>query len=184
MSSRSCSPPSERNSEPGKNSGRRALVRQGLWAAAIALADAARAKTNPGFYETSIDRFCETILIEQERSDEAYQSYGLHAAQGTTNLATYRSLRRAYPDRDPRQTLLDLIGSRGDKGKWFAAAKNAGFFDIAIECAATHGAEPSTLVRAARDFQQKQPRFAATVAILALSSFIHPPRSHAISACP
>jgi hypothetical protein len=55
--------------------------------------------------------------------------------------------------------LLDLIETRGDKGKWFAAAKDAGFLDIAVECAAVHGADPSTLVRAARDFCGKEPRF-------------------------
>ena len=50
--------------------------------------------------------------------------------------------------------------------------KDSGFLDIAVECAATHGADPSTLVRAARDFCGKEPRFAATVALLALSSLL------------
>jgi hypothetical protein len=68
--------------------------------------------------------------------------------------------------------LLDLIETRGDKGKWFAAAKDSGFFDLAIECAAAHGADPSTLVRAARAFRGKEPKFAATVALLALSSLL------------
>ena len=153
--------------------GAEALVRQGLWQAAIAFAEAARAKTNPGAYDMSIDRFCETVLIEHGRAEEAYQSYGLRAANGTTNLATYRSLIRTYPDRDCRRMLLDLIESRGDKGKWFAAAKDAGFFDIALECAAAYGADPSTLVRAARDFQRKAPKFAAPVALLALSGFLN-----------
>ena len=157
---------------PWHRFGAEALVRQGLWEAAIAFAEAARSKANPGFYETSIDRYCETILIEHGLSDEAYQKYGLRAAQGTANLALYRSLLRTYPHRDQRQMLLDLIDTRGDKGKWFAAAKDAGFLDIAIDCAAAHGAEPSTLVRAARDLQDKEPRFAATVALLSLSSFL------------
>ena len=149
-----------------------ALVRQGLWEAAIAYAEASRSTTNPGYAEYSIDRFCEKLLIEHGRSDEAYRRYGLRAVRGTTNLSIYRSLVRAYPDRDRRQTLLDLIETRGDKGKWFAAAKDAGFLDIAIECAATHGADPSTLVRAARDFCAKEPKFAATVALLALSGLL------------
>ena len=34
--------------------------------------------------------------------------------------------------------LLDLIETRGDKGKWFAAAKDSGFFDIAVGYAASH----------------------------------------------
>jgi hypothetical protein len=153
--------------------GAQALVRQGFWEAAIAFAEAARSDTNPGFSETSIDRFCENVLIEHGHSDEAYKNYGLRAARGVTNLATYRSLLRTYPDRERRQILLDLIDARGEKGKWFAAAKDAGIFDIAIECAAAHDAEPSTLVRAARDFRGKEPKFAATVALLALSSFLN-----------
>jgi hypothetical protein len=68
--------------------------------------------------------------------------------------------------------LQDLIETRGDKGKWFAAAKDSGFFDIAVECAAANGADPWTLVRAARDFCGKEPKFAATVALLALSSLL------------
>ena len=152
--------------------GAEALVRQGLWEAAIASAEAARSKTNPSFYERSIDRFCEDLLIRHGRADEAYRRYGLRAAGGTTNLATYRALARAYPDRDRRQMLLDLIESRGDKGKWFAAAKDAGFLDVALECAALHGADPSTLVRAARDFSEKEPRFAASVALLAIGHLL------------
>ena len=134
--------------------GAEALVRHGLWEAAIAYAaEGVRSNTNPGYREISIDRFCEDLLIRHSRSDEAYRLYGLRAMSGTTNLAIYRSLVRAYPDRDHRQMLLDLIETRGDKGKWFAAAKDAGFFDIALDCAAMHNADPSTLVRAARDYE-------------------------------
>ncbi|GAA5264620.1 hypothetical protein ACOSOMT5_P1045 [Acidiphilium sp. MT5] len=157
---------------PWQRFGAEALLRQGLWESAIAYAEAARGKTNSNFYDLAVDRFCEAVLIKHGRSDEAYRRYGLNTARGTTNLAIYRSLVRQYPDRDRCQMLLDLIGSRGDKAKWFAAAKDAGFFDIAIECAATSGADPSTLVRAARDFQKKEPKFAATVALFALSSLL------------
>ena len=66
--------------------GAEALVRQGLWEAAIAFAEAARRSTNPGFSEMSIDRFCEKLLIDRSRSDEAYRRYGLRAAGGATNL--------------------------------------------------------------------------------------------------
>ena len=152
--------------------GAEALVRQGLWEAAIAFAEAVRSSTNPDYSEMSIDRFCEKLLIDHGRPDEAYRRYGLRAANGTTNLSVYRSLVRTYPDRDQRRMLLDLIETRDDKGKWFAAAKNSAFFDIAVECAAAQGADPSTLIRAARDFCGKEPEFAATVALLALSSLL------------
>lgn len=157
---------------PWHRFGAEALLRQGLWESAIAYAEETRSKTNANFYERAVDRFCEAVLIKQGRSDDAYRRYGLHAAQGITNLAVYRSLIRQYPDRDRRQMLVDLMISRGDKAKWFAAAKDAGFFDIAIDCAATSGADPSTLVRAARDFQDKEPKFAAVVALFALSSLL------------
>lgn len=152
--------------------GAEALVRQGRWDAAIAFAEAARSKSHPGFDERSIDRFCETLLKQQGRDEEAYTRYGLRAASGTTNLAIYRALVRAYPDRDRRQMLLDLIESRGDRGKWFAAAKESGFLDIAIECAATHGADPSTLIRAARDLSGTEPRFAASIAAMAIGHLL------------
>ena len=152
--------------------GAEALVRQGLWEAAIAFAEGVRDTSNSRYEDRSIDRFCEDILIRHGRADEAYRKYGLRAASGTTNLSIYRSLVRAYPDRDRRQTLLDLIETRGDKGKWFAAAKDSGLLDIAIECAALHGVDPSTLVRAARDLCGNEPRFAATVALLAVTHLL------------
>ena len=31
--------------------------------------------------------------------------------------------------------LLDLIEARGECGKWFAAAKDEGFLDVAVSCA-------------------------------------------------
>jgi hypothetical protein len=130
--------------------GAEALVRQGLWEAAVAYAEGVRSDTKSGYREISIDRFCENLLIRHGRSDEAYRRYGLRVVSGTTNLAIYRSLVRAYPDRDHRQMLLDLIETHGDKGKWFAAAKDAGFLDIALDCAAVHNADPSTLVRGTR----------------------------------
>jgi len=167
--------------------GAEALVRQELWEAAIAYAEAVRSKTNPAFDERSIDQFCEDLLIRHGRSDQAYQKYGLRAVGGTTNLAVYRALTRRYPDRDRRQMLLDLIESRGDEGKWFAAAKDAGFLDIALDCARIAGADPSTLVRAARDFGEAEPRFATLVGLQAIRHLLggggyDPPLSDASAA--
>ena len=167
--------------------GAEALVHQGLWEAAIAFAEGVRDTSNSRHDDNSIDCFCEGLLILHGRTDEAYRKYGLRAASGTANLAVYRALARQYPDRDRRQILLDLIESRGDKGKWFAAAKDEGFLDIALECAGTHGADPSTLVRAARDFGEAEPRFAASVALMAIRQLLggggyNPPLSDAAGA--
>jgi len=54
--------------------------------------------------------------------------------------------------------LLDLIEARGERGKWFSAAKDGGFLDVAVSCARDFSVEPATLVRAARDFAVREPR--------------------------
>lgn len=157
---------------PWRRFGAEALARQGLWEAAIAFAEASRDATGGGYEGSSIDRFCEGVLLRLGRSEDAYLRYGLRAVVGSTNLAIYRALIKAYPGRDRRCMLLDLIDTRGQRGKWFAAAKDAGFLDVALECAAQHDADPATLVRAARDFGEQDPRFAATVALHAIGQLL------------
>jgi hypothetical protein len=68
--------------------------------------------------------------------------------------------------------LLDLIEARGQRGKWFAAAKDAGFLDIALLCAQDFTVEPATLVRAARVLAAKEPKFAAEIGLLALQRLL------------
>ena len=55
--------------------------------------------------------------------------------------------------------LLDLIKNTGSKGQWFAAAKIARSFIIVLDCAHSNNTEPSTLIRAARDFADTEARF-------------------------
>ena len=117
--------------------------------------------------------FCEQVLLAAGRRDEAYRRYGLAVTGGTTNLAAYQALLHKYPERDPRQALLDLIEHRGGNGKWFAAAKDAGCLDIALECARDILAEPSTLIRAGRDFAEKEPAFAAHVSLCAIKHLLN-----------
>ena len=52
--------------------------------------------------------------------------------------------------------------------KWFAAAKDAGLFDVAIELARRSPTDPRTLTRAARDFASKRPEFAIEAGLTAL----------------
>ena len=151
--------------------GAEALARQGAWDAAIAYADGCRKPQ--GYDETAIDRFCEDVLIKSDRADDAYRRYGLKAATSPTYLAVYRETVKRYPQRDRRQVLLDLIETRGQRGKWFAAAKDAGFLDVALVCARDHAAEPATLVRAARDFAAKEPKFAAEIGLHALERLLN-----------
>jgi hypothetical protein len=151
--------------------GAEALARRGMWDAAIAYADACRGPH--GNDDWRIDRFCEDVLIKSGRTEEAYRSYGLKTVMGPTYLSIYRETVKRYPDRDRRQVLLDLIEARGQCGKWFAAAKDAGFVDTALICARDFTAEPATLVRAARDLAAKEPKFAAEIGLLALERLLN-----------
>jgi len=146
--------------------GAEALARQGMRDAAIAYAEGCRGPD--GNHDRRIDRFCEDLLIKSGQIEEAYRRYGPTTVTGPTYLSIYRETIKRYPDRDRRQTLLDLIEARGQRGKWFAAAKDAGFLDIALLCARDFTVEPATLVRAARDFAPEQPKFAAEIGLLAL----------------
>ena len=96
-------------------------------------------------------------MLEADRREEAYQRFGLEVSRATTNSATYWRIVKKYPEREPRQIALDLIAAFGPPGKWFAAAKDAGFLDLALECARDVDADPSTLIRAARDFTEDAP---------------------------
>ena len=60
--------------------------------------------------------------------------YAAEATYATTNLATFKSIVKKYPGK-PRETILrDLVASQpGNEGKWFAAAEDAGLFELAIE---------------------------------------------------
>ena len=150
--------------------GAEALARQGASDAAIAYAEGCRGPQD--YDDRAIDRFCEELLIKTGHSDAAYHRYGLRAATGSTYLTIFRETAKRYPQRDGRRVLLDLIETRGERGKWFAAAKDAGLLDIALACARDAAAEPATLVRAARDYADKEPKFAAEVAVVALTRLL------------
>ena len=53
-----------------------------------------------------------------------------------------------------------------------AAAKTAGELDIALECAMTGDCDPDTLLRAARDFAEKDSEFALKVGIEAVMIYL------------
>jgi hypothetical protein len=113
--------------------------------------------------------FCERILLETGFGEEAYARYALAATYAATNLATFKAIVKKYPQ-IPRETVLrDLVASQpGQEGKWFAAAKDAGLFELAIELANRSPSDPRTLTRAARDYTVKQPEFALAAGMTAL----------------
>ena len=146
--------------------GAEALTRQGHYDAALAFADACRRASIQSHDHRQIDRFCEGVLLKAGREEEAYRRYGPHVGAGTTYVAIYRDTLRRYPGREPRQVLLDLIEARGERGKWFAAAKAQASSISPWSVRALRMQTPATLVRAARDFAGKNAEFSAQVALL------------------
>lgn len=146
--------------------GVQALTAQGKKAEAIRYAEESRGLNNPGW---QIAQACEAILLSSGLADEAYRRYAIEANQGTTHLATFRAIAKKYPNVPPEQVLHDLVASTpGAEGKWFAAAKDAGLFGVAIDLANSSPTDPRTLSRAARDYADRQPEFALDAALAAL----------------
>jgi hypothetical protein len=147
----------------------RALASEGRMDEALAYAEASRGLNQP---DTAIDAACEKILLDLGRVDEAYGKYALSANGSSTGLATFRAIVKKYPGRDPKKILLDLATSSGEPGRWFAAAKDAGFLDLALEFANTGRTDPRTLSRASRDLLQENARFCLEVGRLAIQRIL------------
>lgn len=146
--------------------GVKALVSLGRKEEALGYAENSREFSH---YDRQIAQANEEILLSMGKTQEAYERYAIEANQGMTNLATFRGIAKKYPDIPTEEILRDLIASTpGAEGKWFAAAKDAGFFEIAIELVKTSPADPRTLTRAARDYADSQPIFALESATAAL----------------
>jgi len=146
-----------------------ALLKEGRIEDALAYAEASRGLNQP---DRSIDAVCERILLVAGRADEAYARYALTASETATGLATFRAIAKKYPHREPSSILLDLAESSGDTGRYFAAAKDAGFYDLALKFAGGGRTDPRTLSRASRDFAAKEPTFAMKVGRLALERLL------------
>ena len=118
---------------------------------------------------TAVTAFCERVLLDSGRRSEAYERFALAANQAHTNIARFRAIAAKYPE-VPRERILDdlVASSPGDEGKWFATAKTLGLLDLARALAIRAPCDPKTLTRAARDHVEKNPAFAADVALAAL----------------
>ena len=146
--------------------GVKALVSLGRSAEAIRYADESRGLNAPTWH---ISRVCEEIMLMSGLMDEAYSRYALEANHATTNLATFRAIAKKYPAKSHETVLRDLVASQpGEEGKWFAAAKHANLFDIAIELANHSPGDPRTLIRATRDYAQTRPDFAVAAGLIAI----------------
>ncbi len=147
--------------------GVKALVAMGKNTEALAYAQDSHGLNAP---EGLIAQACEEILLASGLADEAYQRYAIVANRNTTNLATFRALVKKYPHKNPADILRDLVQSEpGAEGKWFAAAKDTGLYDVALELARRSPTDPRTLTRAARDFALKRPEFAMAAGLYALA---------------
>lgn len=146
--------------------GVKAFVALGAYEEALAYAKNSHGLNTP---RTDIAEACEAILLKMNLSEQAYMDYALEANQKSTYLATYRAIVKKYPNKAPRKILHDLIESYpGEEGKWFAEAKEAGFYDLAIELATKSLVDPETLKRAAHEFREKDPKFAIDVGMASL----------------
>jgi hypothetical protein len=148
--------------------GVQALLAEGHVEEALAYAEASRGLNQP---DGAIDAACERILLDAGREVEAYEKYALTANVSSTGLATYRMIARKYPTRDPKQILLALA-KFGDRGRWFAAAKDAGFLDLALYFAQTGSTDPRTLSRASRDLLEKDAKFSLQVGRIAIQRML------------
>lgn len=146
--------------------GVKALVAQGKKAEALRYAEDSRGLNDPSW---QIAQACEEILLSSGVHEEAYRRYALEANQGTTNLATFRAITKKYPHKSAADILRDLVArTPGNEGKWFAAAKDVGMYDAAIDLVNNSPADPRTLTRAARDYADTQPAFALAAGLAAL----------------
>ena len=81
----------------------------------------------------ALARFAEDALLAVGRRADAYTRYAIDSNQGNSRIATFRALRRRYPEIEAERLLADLIASTpGEEGKWFATAKSLQRFDLTI----------------------------------------------------
>jgi hypothetical protein len=143
-----------------------ALVALGRPAEALRYAQASQETNAPA---GAVAKACDAILLASGMVDEAYTRYAIEANEGATYLATFRAIVRKYPHKLPGDILHDLVVSApGSEGKWFAAAKDAGLYDLAVSLAKQGPTDPRTLTRAAKDFGVSEPEFAMSCGLSSL----------------
>jgi hypothetical protein len=144
----------------------KALAEAGKTDEAVALAESLRGPWTP---DRAVDRLCEQILLDAGQVEEAYRRFGLTSHPGGTYLATFRQVAKAYPGVPRQRILRDLVRhSPGDEAKWFTAAKELGMYDLALDLVRDSPCDPKTLARAARDYAEREPAFAAGAGLAAL----------------
>ena len=119
--------------------------------------------------EETVARFAEEALLKAGRRAEAFDRFALLANKSNSNLSTFRTIAKKYPEIQPNKLLGFLVASTpGVPGKWFATAKAIKLFDQATALAWASPCDPKTLTRAARDHLASRPAFAMQSALAAL----------------
>ena len=150
--------------------GAKALATTGKPAEAISYAEETIGRNAPVI---AIAAFCERVLLNAAMPQEAYTRYAITATHGTTNVARLKAMVKKYPHLASETILRDLVTTQpGEEGKWFAAAKDGGHFELAIELANRSPSDPRTLIRAARDYAAERPQFALAAGMTALRGIV------------
>ena len=111
----------------------------------------------------------ERLLAEGGRPEDAYRQMIARRGAGNTWLARFRSVVKAFPDRQPRAILEDLLAvSPGEEGRWFTAARDLGDLALAAHLAERGPCDPRTLLRAADKARAESPEFARHCCVCAL----------------
>ncbi|MEW6533991.1 MAG: hypothetical protein AB1454_00045 [Candidatus Auribacterota bacterium] len=142
-----------------------ALRRQGRIAEALSYADSIRSGDH---HDSEIMLFCESLLIQSGLKEEAYKKYGLNIRDGRTYLSQFKAISKKYPEYSEKKILLDLINQSDNKAAWFASARQAGFLDIALECANSGYVDVKTLIRAGKDTIETETEFSMAVSLRAI----------------
>ena len=123
---------------------------------------------NQSQYE--VYKYCEKLLIDCARIEEAYERYGIMANQASTYINWFNKIKKKYKSiKSDKQILLDLINSKvAEPGKWFAVANKLQYYDLAVELVQNSPADPKTLTRAAKNCLKKNPSYALEIAIRSL----------------
>ncbi len=143
-----------------------ALVAMGRKTEAIRYAEDCQGLNEP---YGQIARACERILLSSGMTDEAYERYAHEANPAGAYLATFRAICKKYPGRTPASILTDLVERTPvAKGKWFAAAKDAKLYDLALDLARQSPVDHLTLMRAVENYAESQAEFAVNCGLIAL----------------
>lgn len=125
------------------------------------------------YTKESVAYFAEMILLEVGERERAFRSYGYLANRAKTHLATYRALRKKYPEIPLEELLRFCIAQTpGEEGRWVNAALHAKLYDFVLWLSATYPTDPPAIAKALMDMDSGDGNKTVELGFLALRSFI------------